>query len=357
MDILSSIINNIKPLDENAMFEASCRMDKLIKPIGSLGRLEKLAVKISGMTGKIYNSINKKCVVVMAADNGICEEGVSTSPQVITAMQSVNMARGLAGISVLCNHALSDLLVVDIGIKHDYMCESIINKKIRRGTWNFSKGPAMTHEEAVKAIETGMEITQGLIKDGYDIIGTGEMGIGNTSSSSAVIMGLTGCSAEEAVGKGSGLTEEALINKRAVISKAIGINRPDSNNPMDVLAKVGGFDIAGLTGCFLAAAANRVPVIIDGFISAAAAMVAWRMNPLAKDYMIASHGSAEPGFDIIMQEMNLWPVLDLEMRLGEGTGCALMFNIIEAALKLMNEMATFEEVRMESSHLVDIRII
>lgn len=355
MELLNATVKKIKSLDEEAILNATKRMDSLIKPIGSLGRLEELAIKMAGITGKVKNSINKKCVVVMAADNGICEEGVTTSPQIITAMQAVNMTKGFTGISVLCKHAGSDLKVIDIGIKHDYSCNDIVNKKIRNGTWNFLKGPAMTDEEAVKGIEIGIEITQDLIAQGYDIIGTGEMGIGNTSSSSAVLMGLTGCGVSDAVGKGAGLTEEAFAKKKYIINAAVEYNHPDSNNPIDVLAKVGGFDIAGLVGCFLACAANRVPVVIDGFISAAAALIAWKINPLSKDYMITSHCSAEPGYSIVVKEMGLKPVLDLEMRLGEGTGCPLMFNIVESALCIMNQMATFDDMEMESEHLIDIR--
>ncbi|NSW90101.1 MAG: nicotinate-nucleotide--dimethylbenzimidazole phosphoribosyltransferase [Firmicutes bacterium] len=355
MELLKNVVDNIKPADYKAMQHAAKRLDSLVKPIGSLGRLEDIAIKIAGISGKLNNYIKKKCIIVMAADNGICEEGVSSVPQIITAMQAVNMTRGLAGISVLCRHAYADLRVVDIGIKEDYDCEDIINMKIRRGTWNFSKGPAMTKEEAIRGIEIGIRITEELIAEGYDLIGTGEMGIGNTSSSSAIIMSFTGLSAEEAVGKGAGLTDEGLKNKKKVISRAIEINKPDKSDPIDVLSKVGGFDIAGLTGCFLAAARYRIPVVIDGIISAAAAMMAYKINPFAKDYMIPSHISEEPGFQIVMKEMGLIPVLDLGMRLGEGTGCALMFNVIEAALRIINEMATFEQVSMENDFLVDIR--
>lgn len=355
MELLNNIVANIKPLNNKAMKDASNRMDNLIKPIGSLGRLEDIAIRIAGIKGKVNNHIQKKCVVVMASDNGICEEGVSTSPQAVTALQAMSMTRGLAGISVLCKQACSDIKVVDIGIKEDYNCKDIINMKIRRGTRNFSKGSAMTRQEAIKAMESGIKITEELVREGYDIIGTGEMGIGNTSSSSAIIMSFTGCSPEQAVGKGTGLTEEGFINKKKVIKKAIDINKPDKNDPIDVLAKVGGFDIAALTGCFLAAACHRIPIVIDGIISAVAAMTAWKINPLAKNYMIPSHCSAEPGFNIIMEEIGVTPILNLNMRLGEGTGCALMFHIIDAALNIINEMATFEEIGMASEHLIDIR--
>jgi nicotinate-nucleotide--dimethylbenzimidazole phosphoribosyltransferase len=355
MELLNNIVANIKPLDEKTIKDASNRLDNLIKPIGSLGRLEGIAIRIAGIKGKVNNHVPKKCLVVMASDNGVCEEGVSTSPQAVTALQAVSMTKGLAGISVLCRQACSDVKVVDIGIKEDYDCKDIINMKIRKGTWNISKRSAMTRDEAIKAIESGIRIIEGLVQEGYDVIGTGEMGIGNTSSSSAIIMSFTGCSPEQAVGKGTGLTEEGFINKKNIIKRAIEINKPDKNDPIDVLAKVGGFDIAALTGCFLAAACHRIPIVIDGIISAVAAMTAWKINPLAKEYMIPSHCSAEPGFNIIMKEMGITPILNLNMRLGEGTGCALMFHIIDAALNIINEMATFEEIGMVSDHLVDIR--
>lgn len=355
MTLFEKIVNGIEPINEGVKKEASKRMDSLIKPIGSLGRLEDIAVQVSGITGKVKNRINKKCVVVMSADNGVWEEGVSSCPQELTIMQTINFIKGVTGIGVLCKHAGSDIKVVDIGINSDIQCDGVVNRKIRKGTWNMSKGPAMTKEEAVRAIETGMEIVGQLVEEGYNLLGTGEMGIGNTTTSSAILMSFTGCSADHAVGKGAGLTEEAYRNKKDVIERAIRVNNPDRNNPVDVLSKVGGFDIAGLVGCFLAAAYYKIPIVIDGFISSAAALTAFKINPLIKQYLIPSHCSAEPGYKLIMDEIGLEPSLNLNMRLGEGTGCALVFNIIEAALDVMNNMATFEEVSMMDDHLIDIR--
>ncbi len=355
MEIFEKIKAGIKPACEDSMRDAANRLDKLAKPIGSLGKLEDLAVKISGMTGKQNNSFEKKVTIIMAADNGVVEEGVSSCPQAVTTIQTVNFLKGVTGICVLSKHAGADIRVVDIGIAGDLEYPGLINRKIRKGTSNMVKGPAMSREEAVIAIETGIEMVSQLVSEGYSLFGTGEMGIGNTSTSSAVAMTFLGCSAEEAVGKGAGLTEEGYNNKKSVIERAISINRPDPKDPIDVLSKVGGFDIAGMTGCFLGAAYHRVPIVVDGFISAAAALAAFRINPLIKDFILPSHFSEEPGYKLAMDQIGLKPMLDLNMRLGEGSGCPLAFNIIEAAEAIISEMATLEEAMIESDFLIDIR--
>lgn len=355
MGLFESTVNGIKAADKAVAGEASKRLDSLIKPIGSLGELENIAIKLAGITGKIHNKIQKKCIVVMSADNGICEEGVSTCPQSITIAQTVNILRGIAGVGVLSRFTNSDLRVVDIGIKGEAEHKELIKRKIRNGTSNMAKGPSMSMEEAVKAIETGIEIVNDLKRDGYDLIGTGEMGIGNTSTSSAILMAFTGLGSEFAVGKGAGMTEDGYAAKKKIIEKVLEINKPDRNNPLDVLSKVGGFDIAGMAGCFLGAAYNRIPIVIDGVISAAAALIAYKINPGVKDFMIPSHISAEPGYGYIMKEIGLRPYLDMGMRLGEGTGCALAFNLIEASTEIMNKMATFDEAMMNGDFMVDIR--
>ena len=349
------IIQWIRPLDKNSMTQAQARVDSLIKPLGSLGLLETLAVQLAGITGKIHNTVDKRGSIIMSADNGICAERVSCTPQDITLIQSINMPRGISGMGTLSRHANSDLFVVDIGIDSDYRDDKILYRKIRRGTANFAKGPAMFREEAEQAIQVGIDMVAQLATEGYQIIGTGEMGIGNTSSSSAVIMTLTGISAQQAVGKGGGLTEEAYENKKRILQEAISLNRPDPLDPIDVLAKVGGLDIAGLTGVFLGAAYYRVPVVIDGVISAAAALVASRLQPLVTGYMIASHISREPAYSLIAQTLGLKPMLAMEMRLGEGTGCALAFPIISAACAMMNQMATFADISYDETYRVDIR--
>lgn len=355
MELFEKTVAGIKPAYQDTMKEAAARLDKLVKPIGSLGKLEDLAVKISGITGKQKNSFEKKVTIIMAADNGVVEEGVSAAPQEVTALMAVNFLKGITGVCVLSKHAGADIRVVDIGIASDLEYPGLINRKIRKGTYNIAKGPAMSREEAVQAIETGIEMVSQLVNEGYSLFGTGEMGIGNTSTSSAVTMAFLGCSAEDAVGKGVGLTEEGYKNKKAVIDRAVKLNNPDPNDPIDVLSKVGGFDIAGMTGCFLGAAYHRVPIVVDGFISAAAALAAYKINPLVKDFIIPSHCSDEPGYKLAMGEIGLKPMLDLNMRLGEGSGCPLAFNIIEAAEAVISDMATFEEAMIQDDFLIDIR--
>lgn len=355
MELYGKTAAGIKPAVQSAKDEAAQRLDDLAKPIGSLGKLEEIAIKLSGITGNVKNKVEKKCTVVMSADNGVIEEGVSACPQYVTTAQTINFLKGLTGISVLSKHAGADIRVVDIGVNSNLDYPGLVKRKIRKGTSNMAKGPAMTKEEAVKAVEIGIEIVSELVKEGYQLLGTGEMGIANTSTSSAIVMSFTGCSAEQAVGKGAGLTEEGFAHKKAVIKKAIEINKPDAKDPMDVLAKVGGFDIAGLVGCFLGAAYYRIPIVIDGFISSIAALTASRINPLTKEFMFASHCSEEPGYKIAMNELGLDPILNLNMRLGEGTGCPLAFNVIEASQAVICNMATFEEATIVNDFMIDIR--
>jgi nicotinate-nucleotide--dimethylbenzimidazole phosphoribosyltransferase len=355
MELLLKTVEGIQCLDEETMKKTKAHLDSLIKPIGSLGKLEELAIQIAGITGELQNDFNRKCTIVMAADNGVHEEGVSAVPQSITALQSLNISRGVAGINVLSNHAGAEVIIVDIGVNGELKAEGIINRKICNGTSNMAKGPAMTRGQTVKAIETGIEIAEELIKKGCKLLGTGEMGICNTSTSSAVLMALTGVSAEVAVGKGAGLTEEDFQNKKKVIEHAIRINNPQKDDVIDVLSKVGGLDIAGLVGCYLGAAHLRVPIVIDGFISMVAALAAYKINPLTREYMIPSHCSEEPGYKHAADILGVEPVLKLNMRLGEGTGCPLMFNIIEASQAVVAKMATFEQAAINSDFLVDIR--
>ncbi|WP_411681614.1 nicotinate-nucleotide--dimethylbenzimidazole phosphoribosyltransferase [Clostridium thailandense] len=353
--ILEETLKHIKAADEEAIQKAWNRLDNLTKPIGSLGELEEIAAKVSGITGKIHNKINKKTVVIMSADNGVYEEGISNNTQDTTVIVTNNFTKGITGVCILAKHVDSDITVVDIGVKEDFNHPKIINKKIMYGTNNIAKEPAMTREQAIQAIEVGIEIVDNLVKEGYDLLGTGEMGVGNTTTSAAVFSVLSGISPDVVVGKGSGLTEEQLINKKRVVQKAIEINSPDRDDIIDVLAKVGGLDIAGLCGCFLGAAKNRTPIVIDGFISSAAALCAYRLNNNVKDFIFPSHLSAEPGAAYMMEELGLSPMLNLRMRLGEGSGCPLAFSIIEAALCAMNNMATFEEATLNKECYVDIR--
>lgn len=353
--MLFDILSKIESPNQQVLAEARKHLDSLAKPLGSLGKLEDIAAQIASIRGTVHPQISKKCTVIMASDHGIVEEGIACAPPEVTAIQTMNMLKDLTGICVMskCNGA--DMRVVDIGVKVDLKHPKLIQRKIRYGTANFAKGPAMEREEAIKALEVGIEMVRDLTFEGYDLLGTGEMGIGNTSCSSAVYMALTGSSAEMAVGKGGGITEEAFRNKKQVIEKAVALNYPISMDPIDVITKVGGLDLIGMAGCFIGAAYYKVPIVIDGFISAAAALVAYRLNPLVKDYMIPSHMSEEPGYRGIMKEMGLEPMLHLNMRLGEGTGCPLAFSIIETALGVLNNMATFEQAMIDEDYLVDIR--
>jgi nicotinate-nucleotide--dimethylbenzimidazole phosphoribosyltransferase len=328
------------------MDKARERLDNLLKPPGSLGKLESIVEKISGITGELQNSFSRKTIIAMCADNGVVEEKVSSFPKDVSFLVADCMAKGIAGVAVLSRHAGAGLRIVDIGLDTDAEPDGIIKRKIRRGTSNITRGPAMTRDEAVKALETGIEIASNAIEEGSDILGTGEVGIGNTTTSSAILHAFTGDSLESLVGRGAGLDDEGLGNKKRIIRKAIEVNKPDPGDPIDVLAKVGGFDIAGLAGVYLAAASKKIPVVVDGFISGTAAVAATKFKPEVKGYMLASHSSAEPGAAAIRNILQLDPMLNMEMRLGEGTGCALAFHIIDAATKIMKEMGTFADIGM-----------
>jgi len=339
-------ISRIAALDNSAMEAAKMRWDSRTKPLGSLGRLEELVVKLAGINGTASPVADKKSIVIMCADNGVVEENVSSCPKSVTASVTYNFTRGITGINVFSRLANASLEIVDIGVDADLPYSQILNRKIRKGTWNMAKGPAMTREEAIQGIGTGIALVGELKKQGVNLLGTGEMGIGNTSTSSAVSSVLTGVPPQALVGYGSGLSEEAYINKIRVIKKAIDLNRPDREDPIDVLSKVGGFDIAGLAGCFLGAALHGIPVVIDGFISAAAALVAACIQPKAREYMLPSHGSAEHGFAVVMEALKMEPLLKLEMRLGEGTGAALGFQLIDSALAAYNQMGSFKDAEI-----------
>lgn len=356
MELFKDTVNCIQRANKEAMKEAWDRIDSLTKPIGSLGEIENIIAKIAGITGKAHNKINKKSVVIMCSDNGVVEEGVSNCPKSVTATVTKNFTKEITGVYVLSKFAGSDITIVDVGVDAELNNPKIINKKIAYGTKNMMKGPAMTKEEAIKAIETGISIIDDLVAKGYNLFGTGEMGVGNTATSAAILSVFSGLEVELSVGKGSGITEEQFIIKKTVVKKAIEINNPDKEDVIDVISKVGGFDIAGLCGCFLSAAKNRVPIVIDGFISGVAALCAYKLNPLVKEYIFASHLSAEPGAAFAMKEIGLEPMLNLNMRLGEGSGCPLAFNIIEAALFTMDNMGTFEEATLDSCEYIDIRV-
>lgn len=355
MELLKHTLNSIEPVNEEVKEKVKLKWDSLVKPLGSLGVLEELSIKISGMTGQAVNRINKRAVVVMSADNGILDEGVSSSPKMFTRLLTESMAQGITGVATLAKFANTDIITVDIGIDADIEDGNIINRKIAYGTKNFSKGPAMTYEEAVKSIEIGIEIGDSLFKEGYDILGTGELGMGNTTTSAAVLSVFTDEEAEKTCGVGAGTTEEQMKNKINSIKKGIEVNNPDKDDPIDVISKVGGFDIGGMCGLFLSAAKNKKPIVIDGFISSAAALCAIKLNPRVRDYTLTSHLSDEPGSKLMFKELGLEPMLNLKMRLGEGSGCPLAFQIIDSALYTLDNMGTFKEASVDSSILLDMR--
>jgi nicotinate-nucleotide--dimethylbenzimidazole phosphoribosyltransferase len=353
--LLEQTIAAITPVSEAAARAAAWHLDDLVKPIGSLGRLEDIGIQIAAITGQTRNRLDKKAVAVFAADNGICAEGVSTAPQAVTKLQFLNMARGVTGIMALCRQAGADVYLVDVGIKETVTHERIINKKVRYGTANMLREPAMTRAEAVAALEVGISTAADLAAQGYELLGAGEMGIGNTSTSGAVLMALTGCGVDDAVGMGAGMTKADYEHKKNVLAVVLANRRPNPADPLDVLSQVGGLDIAALAGFYLGAAAHRLPVVTDGFISLVAALLACRWQPLTRGYLLPSHLSAEAGAVLAQKELGLEAYLHLNMRLGEGTGCPLAFQLIDSALAACRDMATFAEGNIDNGALVDIR--
>ena len=350
---LPQILKEIKPLDEKVMKQARARQDELTKPRGSLGQLENLSIKIAGIKGEITSGFEHKAIIVMAADHGVVSEGVSLYPQEVTRQMVFNFLNGGAGINVLARFVGARVVIVDMGVVGGFEPHpNLICKMIDFGTRDMAKGPAMTREQALDAIQAGIDVVEGEIARGLDIVGTGDMGIGNTTASSAICAVITGEPVEKVTGRGTGLAGEQLIHKVEVIQKALELNRPNPKDPADVLAKVGGFEIGGLAGVMLGAAAHHIPVVIDGFISGAAALIAAGLAPGLRDYLIASHMSAESGHKILLEHLGLSPLLDLGMRLGEGTGAALGMVIVEAAVKTLAEMATFGEAGVSKENQI-----
>ncbi|MBN1068766.1 nicotinate-nucleotide--dimethylbenzimidazole phosphoribosyltransferase [Clostridium botulinum] len=356
-EILREIISNIDSVDKNVMEKAKERMNSLAKPLNSLGKLEEMSIRLSGITGSIKNTLDKRAIIIMCSDNGVVEEGVSSCPQSVTLSQTINFTKGLTGVAVLAKANNTDLKVIDVGINSDFNHPLVLNRKIRKSTNNISKENAMTYEEAINAILVGIEAVKNAKEEGYKILGVGEMGIGNTSTSSAVISSLTGCKVEDVVGYGGGILEKAYKKKIEVVKKSIEINKPKKDDPIDILSKVGGFDIAAMVGVFLGAAYYKIPIVIDGFISVVSALVAFRLNHKTKEYMFTSHSSKEIGFKIAMKELELEAILNLDMGLGEGSGCPLAFSIMDSACAIMNNMATFAEAEINDSYLDELRKI
>lgn len=349
---LKSLLEKITPPDEAAMSAAKIRQDQLAKPPESLGRLEELSIQLAGITGKVHNTMEHTHLLVFAADNGVVEEGVSSAPQSVTLMQTINLTRAKTGASTLCKEFGVGITVCDVGVNAEIRDPAVLNRKIAFGTGNIVKGPAMTREQAISAILTGAGLAIHTEADG---IGIGEMGIGNTTTSSAILSVLLDLPVEAVTGRGGGITDEAFQVKKDVIRRAIALNRPDKNDVVDVLSKVGGFDLAAMCGAFLGAAASKRPVVIDGFISVVAALCAVRLNPLVRHYLVPSHASFEIGYKLAMEEMGLQPILLLGMRLGEGSGCPLAFQVLRAACSIINHMATFQQAGIDDGYLEEIR--
>lgn len=350
-------------LDEAAVEEAKARQEVLAKPTGALGTLEDISIQLAGITGKTKNSMTKQAIVIMSADNGVVEEGVASAPQSVTLSQTINFTRRLTGVSSMAKYFDIDLLVVDTGVKMaipsslytDEMTEEgrltskIANRRIADGTRNLAKEPAMTEDEALRAVMIGIEAAKAIKDCDYDIFGVGEMGIGNTTTSACVLAALCGKAGEEVVGRGGGLNDEGFAKKIRIVDDAIrGL---DPSDVLGILARVGGFDICAMTGAFLGAAYYRIPVVIDGYISAVAALCAYRLAPKAVNFMFGSHLSKEKGYVIAMDALGIKPYFNLGMRLGEGSGCPISFKIIETACAAMNGMATFAEGAIDADYL------
>ena len=347
---LDRVLKAIKPLDSAAMATAQKRQDNLTKPHGSLGRLEELSIQIAGIRGEAIPKLEDKAIITMAADHGVAAEGVSLYPQEVTRQMVLNFLQDGAAINVLANHVGARVIVVDMGVIGGVQAmPGLLFKMIDFGTKNMAKGPAMTHQQAMDALEAGIELVEAEVKRGLDIIGTGDMGLGNTTASSAILATISGEPVKKVTGRGTGIDNKQLAHKVKVIETALSINKPNPEDPIDVLAKVGGFEIGGLAGVILAGAAQRIPVVIDGFISGAAALIATGLSPQAKDYLIAAHVSAELGHEFLLDFLGLKPLLNLNMRLGEGTGAALGIFLAEAAVKILAQMATFAEAAVSEA--------
>jgi len=341
---IESLIARVEALDADSMRMARARQDLLTKPQGSLGRLEALSIQIAGMTRQSQPQVHQKVVVVMAGDHGVVQEGVSAYPQAVTPQMVLNFLSGGAAINVLSRHVGARVVIVDMGVACDIPAHpDLLVKKVAYGTQNIATGPAMNRQQAEQAILTGAAIVESEIARGLDILATGDMGIGNTTPSAAIAAAVTGKPAGEIVGRGTGVDDDGLKRKVAAVERALRVNQPAPNDGLDLLARVGGFEIGGLAGAILGAVANHRPVVIDGFISTAAAIIAVLLAPQVKNYLIAAHTSQELGHRAMTEWLGLTPLLDLQMRLGEGTGAVLAMSLVEAACKILNEMATFGE--------------
>ena len=346
---LQEIIEGIKPVEQEWIQKAQERTAQLVMPTRALGRLHEISEQLCGIQETLEPSINQKAILVMVGDHGVVEEGVSAYPQEVTPAMVQTFLAGGAGINAISRQVGADVRVVDMGVIADVDttglkgAERLVVRKIANGTANFTKGPAMSHQDAEAAVASGFQEAAGLFEQGVDILGTGDMGIGNTTPSAAVGVVLAGATVEKMVGRGTGVDDAGLARKRDVVRRGIELNRPEPDDGLDVLAKVGGFEIGGIAGAILAAAYHRRPVAIDGFISTAGALIAHALCPTVKDYLFAGHFSEEPGHRFMLEHLGLEPILDLGMRLGEGTGAALAMSVMEGAVRMFKEVLTFEE--------------
>jgi len=348
---LQTALDKIASVPSERLKQAQRHMDSLTKPQGSLGRLEELGTRYAAINGIPFPKVEKKCIYLFSGDHGVVEENVSAYPQEVTAQMVKNFLNGGAAINVLAKHMKTEVVVIDMGVNHDFKgIPGLIHRKIALGTGNMRQGPCMTRKQAENAIDVGLELADAAKKQKVDIIGTGDMGIGNTSPSSAILSVLGGVPPNKTTGRGTGIDDKSWEHKVSVIAEAINVNRPDPEDPIDVLAKVGGYEIAGIVGLILGSASNPTPIVIDGVISVAAAVIAQQLNKNVKDYLFTSHKSSEPGCEIGFQLLEQRPLLDLGMRLGEGTGAVIAMNLLEAGTKIYSEMATFENAGVSKNN-------
>lgn len=344
METVKNTLKRIKPVNAELLQQAQARLDNKTKPPGSLGRLEEFARRLVAISGASDPDISKKVIFTFAADHGVVQEGVSLYPSEVTRQMVLNFLAGGAGVNVLARHAGAEVRVVDVGVDHDFEnVPGLIHRKVARGTRNFTKGPAMTKEEMLAALQVGIDLADQCKAEGVGLVGTGEMGIGNTTPSSAIIAAISGKTVAEVTHRGTGIDDITLLNKIRVIEAGLEVNKPDGSDPLDVLAKVGGLEIAAIAGLVLGCAANSLPVVIDGFISTAGALIASELHPNVRDYIFAAHQSVEIGHSFMLERIGAEPILDLGLRLGEGTGAALSMTLIDAGVKILKEMATFEQ--------------
>ena len=350
---LQNLLAAIVPVDQEVMNQAQVKLDNLTKPLGALGMLEEMAKRMCGVQGKLSPSVAKKIILTFAGDHGVVEEGVSAVPAEVTPQMVANFLAGGAGVNVLANHVGAEVRVIDVGVAVPVEGEGLIQAKVKDGADNISKGPAMSEQEVLAALGVGARVARDAIADGAEILGTGEMGIGNTTPSAALFASFLNLPASEITGRGTGISDEALAHKIQVVEKALAVNKERCLDPLSTLAALGGLEIAAICGMILEAARSKVAVVVDGFISSAAALTAMEMNPHVLDYCFFSHMSAEQGHRLFFEKTGITPILHLGLRLGEGTGAALAMNLIDAGIKILTQMATFGEAGVSPGEILD----